>query len=291
MPPAELAQVVVGRPRHLDEHLTVARVLPVAARRALGPFVFLDHMGPTELAPGDGFDVRPHPHIGLSTVTALFAGEIMHRDSLGVAQVIRPGELNVMVAGRGVVHSERATPAVRERGGPLHGLQLWMALPKSEEECAPSFEHRGADELPVWEEDGARAHLLLGGYGARRSPVQIAGGPTLIDVVLADGASFASPAELAEHGVYVACGEVELAGEVHPVGHLLIAAPGASLTVRARGAARIAVVGGDALDGPRHLDWNFVSSSTERLAAARADWQARRFPTVPGDEVEFVPYP
>lgn len=281
---------MIGTTRPLDGHMRVVRVLPQAPRRALGPFVFLDHFGPVDLPAGAGFDVRPHPHIGLATVTAMFAGEIHHRDSLGVSQVIRPDELNLMIAGRGIVHSERATETLRTRGGPLHGLQLWMALPAPDESCEPSFAHHAADALPSWADGGARVHLLLGEFDGRRAPASPPGQPLLVDVRLDDGATWTAAPAAEEYGVYVAEGSIACAGERHDAGHLLIGEAGAGLELLAIGAARVALLGGAALDGPRHLEWNFVATTRERLAQARDDWRARRFPVVPGDELEFIPY-
>lgn len=295
MLPPSLTRVVVGQPRDLGHGVRVARVLPQAAQRAVGPFVFLDHMGPIETAPGVGFDVRPHPHIGLATVTFLYEGDVVHRDSLGVTQVIVADALNVMVAGRGVVHSERATPETRARGGRMHGLQLWMALPLADEDCDPRFEHRGPHELPAWEADGVRARLVLGAASGRRAPTEVPGDPLLLDVALAAGARFEvspdGPDDLRERAVYVAVGAVTHDDVTYGVGSLLVAAPGASLALTAVDDARLAVVGGAPLDAPRHLEWNFVASTRERLAQAREDWRARRFPTIPGDDVEFIPLP
>jgi redox-sensitive bicupin YhaK (pirin superfamily) len=290
-----LTRVVVGQARDLGHGVHVARVLPQAVQRAVGPFVFLDHMGPIEVPPGVGFDVRPHPHIGLATVTFLYEGEVVHRDSLGVTQVIRADALNVMVAGRGVVHSERATPETRARGGRMHGLQLWMALPLAEESCAPRFEHRDPHELPTWAADGARVRVVLGAASGRRAPTEVPGAPLLVDVVLDDGCCFEvtpdGPDDVNERAVYVSVGAIAHEGVTYGVGSLLVAAPGAMLALTAVGAARVAVVGGAPLDAPRHLEWNFVASTRERLAQARDDWRARRFPTIPGDDVEFIPLP
>jgi redox-sensitive bicupin YhaK (pirin superfamily) len=290
-----LARVVHGQPRDLGHNFRVARVLPQLAQRAVGPFVFLDHMGPLTLPPGQGFDVRPHPHIGLATATFLYAGAIMHRDSVGAVQVIRPDELNLMTAGRGITHSERATPEGRAAGGPVHGLQFWLALPLADEECPPRFEHRAAEELPRWTAPGAAFRLILGRAAGRASPAVTHGDPLLVDLALDAGATIDAaldgPDDPRERALYIASGEIELAGERHGPGALLVANPGVALPLRAITAARIALVGGAPLDGPRHLDWNFVSSSKERLAQAKDDWRSRRFPTIPDDDLEFIPLP
>ncbi len=272
--------------------LTVGRVLPVARRRALGPFVFLDHMGPSAFAPGAGFDVRPHPHIGLSTLTFLFEGAIVHRDSLGVTQEIRPGEVNLMTAGRGVVHSERAPEPLRRNGGRLHGLQFWLALPGPLEGCDPCFEHRDAHELPVHRAPGVIARVIAGSLGAMCSPLALPTSTRLVDVEMDDGAALTIPAwEGEERGVYPVEGAVTVDGEDLATRTLGVLAAGRAVVVRAQGPARVFVLGGAPLDGPREMVWNFVATSRDRIAAAREDWIARRFPTVPGDEDEFIPYP
>lgn len=271
---------------------TVGRVLPVARRRALGPFVFLDHMGPSEFAPGVGFDVRPHPHIGLSTLTFLFEGAIVHRDSLGVTQEIRPGEVNLMTAGRGVVHSERAPEPLRRNGGRLHGLQFWLALPGPLEDCEARFEHRDAHELPVHRAPGVTARVIAGSLDARSSPLALPTSTRLLDVEMDDGATLTIPAwHGEERGVYPVAGAVTVDGEALATRTLGVLAEGRAVTVRAQGPARVFVLGGAPLDGPREMVWNFVATSRARIAAAREDWIARRFPTVPGDADEFIPFP
>lgn len=286
-----VAQRIPARDKDLGG-FHVGRVLPVARRRSLGPFVFLDHMGPAELAPGAGFDVRPHPHIGLSTLTYLFDGAVMHRDSLGVAQEIRPGEVNLMTAGRGVVHSERAPDRVRRDGGRLHGLQFWLALPARLEDCDPRFEHRDAPEFPVERAEGVRATIVAGALRGQASPLTFPTNTRLIDVVMDEGATFEVPAWVDEEiGVYVIEGAVDIAGEPVPARELAVLAAARAVTLRATAPTRVFVVGGAALDGPREIVWNFVATSRERIAQARADWIAGRFPTVPGDDREFIPYP
>ncbi|MFO0624959.1 MAG: pirin family protein [Polyangiales bacterium] len=289
--PAAIAQRIPAHEKDLGGFV-VGRVIPVARRRALGPFVFLDHMGPATLAPGEGFDVRPHPHIGLSTLTYLFDGAVMHRDSLGVTQEIRPGEVNLMTAGRGVVHSERAPEALRRDGGRLHGLQFWLALPAAQEDCEPGFAHRDAHELPALRSPGLIARVIAGSLEGLASPLAFPTRTRLVDVQLDDGAAFTVPAwEGEERGVYTVEGAVTIDGEDLPARTLGVLVADRAVTVRAQGSARIFVVGGAPLDGPREMVWNFVATTRARIAAARDAWIARRFPTVPGDEVEFIPYP
>ena len=272
--------------------LPVARLLPSVRRRTVGPFVFLDHMGPVTVAPGEGFDVMPHPHIGLSTVTYLFAGENTHRDSLGSVQVNRPEDLNLMTAGRGVVHSERADPAWRAVGGTLHGLQLWLGLPVAREEDAPRFENYPAPTLPeIRPSSGVRGRVALGAAYGAASPVRHPSAPLLVDLVLDAGSCVTLEASADERAVFVVEGSIGLGGHELSANHLAVLQPGATVVAEARGASRLMLLGGPPLDGPRYLDWNFVSSSTERLAQAVRDWKERRFAAIPDDDVEFVPYP
>jgi redox-sensitive bicupin YhaK (pirin superfamily) len=287
--PDAIEAIIAPRPRDLGG-FTVARVLPAAERRMVGPFVFLDQMGPADFAPGSGIDVRPHPHIGLATVTYLFRGEILHRDSLGSVQPIRPGEINWMTAGQGIAHSERTPPAIRASGGTLAGLQSWIALPKDDEETAPSFAHHGAAALPVVDGEGRRVRVLIGTIYGARSPVRTFSETLYADVSLTSGATLPVPAEPEERALYLVEGTVEIAGEAIAPGRLLVLRPAAKIAVIARSAARLMLLGGAKLDGPRHLWWNFVSSSRERIEQAKADWRDGRFPPVPGDG-EFIPLP
>ena len=288
--PASIEIVVRGRPAPIGS-LGVTRLLPERRRRNVGPFVFLDHMGPVTLAPGEGFDVRPHPHIGLSTVTYLFHGEIVHRDSLGNAQSIRPDELNLMRAGRAITHSERSPDAARQAGAALHGLQLWLALPLTAEEGDPGFHHFAGSALPRFDTDGVRGRVVLGEYRGLRSPARDPSAPLLIDLDLEAGASFTLDAAVPECGVYVVGGEVEVEDCLYPRHRLLVQKAGAALTLTAVGGARAVVLGGPALDAPRYIDWNFVSSSRERIERAKAEWRAQTFPKIPGDDQEFIPLP
>jgi len=271
-------------------NLSVNRLLPVARRRAVGPFVFFDHMGPLAFAPGSGLDVLPHPHIGLATLTYLFDGEITHRDSLGAEQVIRPGDVNWMTAERGVVHSERTPPAARAAGQTLNGLQIWIGLPTAEEERAPDFEHHAAADLPAWEEGGVRLRLVAGEAFGARAPVSVYSPMFYLDTAFTPGSSLTLPAELGERALYVSEGQVSAADRVLSAGQMLVLEDGAAARIAAEAEARLMLLGGAPLDGPRHMWWNFVSSSKDRIEQAKADWAEGRFDPVPG-ETEFVPLP
>lgn len=285
-----LERTIAARPVHLGG-ATVGRVLPVATKRSLGPFVFLDHMGPVTLPPGRAFDVLPHPHIGLATLTYLYEGESMHRDSLGVVQQVRAGDVNLMNAGHGVVHSERSTDRMRAQGGALHGLQFWLALPADNEDDAPSFHHADRVELPWLEGAGWSARVCLGTYRSRSSPVPFPSRALLVDLALEGGAAFEFGEEEDELGVFVAEGEVEIGGVLHDAGKLALLSPRRATQLAAISEARLALFGGDALDGPRKMFWNFVATSDERIERAKQRWRDREFPSIPGDDEEFVPLP
>jgi len=292
-PDSALELVVVPRTRDLGDNFEVRRALPTVERRMVGPFVFFDQMGPTVFDAGRGLDVRPHPHTGLATVTYLFDGEILHRDSLGTVQPIRPGEVNWMTAGKGIVHSERTAPEIRKTASSLFGLQCWVALPRAHEESDPGFMHAGVDELPVEEGEGVTARLIAGSFFGRQSPV-----PTLSDLFYADvqlqaGARLTVPAEYAEQAIYVVQGQTDLGKDgVFDAGRLLLIKPKTSVTIAAAGSApaRVMLLGGEPMDGPRYLTWNFVASSAERIEQAKQDWRNQAFPKVPG-ETEFIPLP
>lgn len=284
-----IAQVIVPRTGDLGG-FQVRRALPSKQRRMVGPFIFLDEMGPVEFRSGQGLDVRPHPHIGLATVTYLFAGEIMHRDSLGSVAAIRPGEVNWMTAGRGIAHSERTAPDHRRGGEPLHGLQCWVAMPAALEESAPAFIHHDAAELPVEAGEGKTVRVIAGSLYGRTSPL-VTPSPTIFaDVTLATGARLPLDADAEERAVYVVSGEIDILGDRFAAGQLLVFRPGDRITVTAAAPARVAILGGAAMDGPRHIWWNFVSSRRDRIEAAKADWKSGRFDAVPGD-TEFTPLP
>lgn len=270
----------------------VGRILPFHARRMVGPFIFLDHMGPAEFPAGlsQSTDVRAHPHIGLATVTYLFEGEIMHRDSVGSEQAIRPGELNWMVAGAGITHSERFERA-RAEGGTLNGVQAWIALPEAEEDIAPSFAHfSGSEALPLYEHDGFRARLILGsGFGARaaahvHSPLFYA------HWELPAGQRAALPAEYPERAAYIVSGEVEVDHQIHKGGNMLVFEPGQTIAFTARSDAIVMLLGGEPV-GERFIEWNFVSSRRDRIEAAKADWKAGRMKLPDRDAQEFIPAP
>ena len=284
-----IEHVIVPRARDLGG-FEVRRALPSARKQMVGPFIFFDQMGPSEFLLGQGLDVRPHPHIGLSTVTYLFDGEIMHRDSLGVAQPIRPGELNLMTAGRGIVHSERTAPDERAKGPRLYGIQAWAALPASHEEAEPGFVHHGADELPRITGEGKRVRVVMGSLYGETSPVRFPHDAFHAEAVLAPGAVLPLDADYDERAVYVVSGEIDVAGDRFGAGRLLVFRPGDRISILALSNARLILIGGEPMDGPRHIWWNFVSSRKERIEQAKAEWKAGRFDSVPGDE-EFIPLP
>ncbi len=267
----------------------VARLLPQLRQRAVGSFIFLDHMGPADFAPGAGIDVRPHPHIGLATVTFLFAGALLHRDSLGSVQEICPGDVNWMTAGRGIVHSERTPPALRESGSPLHGLQAWVALPRGHEETAPDFTHYPAARMPRIERAGVHLQLIAGEAFGERSPVRTLSDLHYLAGKFAPDGRLDLPASRQQRAVHVVDGEIEIGNAVAPGGTLVVLDE-SPVTLRGRQDARIALLGGEPLDGQRHLWWNFVSSRAERIEQAKADWREGRFAAVPG-ESEFIPLP
>jgi redox-sensitive bicupin YhaK (pirin superfamily) len=282
--------VIVPRARDLGG-FEVRRALPSAQRQMVGPFIFFDQMGPAEFLLTNGIDVRPHPHIGLATVTYLFEGEIFHRDSLGTAAPIRPGELNLMTAGRGIVHSERETSEAKAKPRRLFGIQAWAALPRSHEEQEPRFAHHGVAELPRLEGDGKRVRIIMGELFGQRSPVAFPHPSFYAEAVLAPGAVLPLDPAYEERAIYIASGEIDIAGDLFGAGRLLVFRPGDRISVLATSNARLMLLGGEPMDGPRHIWWNFVSSSRDRIEAAKADWKARRYPLVPGDEVEFIPLP
>ncbi len=285
-----LEQVIEQRRRDLGG-FEVGRILPVAGRRMVGPFVFFDHMGPVDFQPGipRSVDVRPHPHIGLSTVTYLFDGEIMHRDSVGSEQAIRPGAVNWMTAGRGITHSERFEKA-RVAGGRMHGIQAWVALPKEDEEIEPSFVHHDTDRLPAFEDGGLWGRVLAGEAFGVKATVPVRSPMLYVHCELQVGARLSMPATYPERAIYVAAGSVELDGRVHDAGRMLVLAPGVVARLVALTPATLMLLGGEPV-GPRFLDWNFVSSSKERIEQAKADWRAGRMKLPDLDDAEFIPLP
>ena len=282
---------IAAHSRNLGDGFTVRRLLPTAARRMVGPFIFVDHLGPVQLRPDTGLDVRPHPHINLATVTYLFEGEIGHLDSVGSDQVIRPGAVNWMTAGRGIVHSERSPAAVRKSGPRLHGMQLWVALPTAAEEVEPSFQHHPTATIPAVELPGARLRIVAGSAYGAVSPVQVLSPLFYVEAQLERGAELTLPAEYLGRAVYVVNGTISCDGKPHGEGTMLVCRPHAQVRLCALEPAHVMLLGGAPLDGERFVFWNFVSSSHERLERAKDDWRNGRFPKVPGDEIEFIPLP
>jgi redox-sensitive bicupin YhaK (pirin superfamily) len=287
---AAVARVIVAPSKDLGG-FSVRRALPTSDVRMVGPFIFFDQFGPAIFKAGDGIDVRPHPHIGLATVSYLFDGEIHHRDSLGTSLAIKPGDVNLMTAGRGIVHSERTGEEVRAAGQSLHGIQAWLALPRAHEEGAPAFGHHGIGDLPRIEEGGKRLRLIIGSLYGETAPTAFPHETLYAEAVLAPGSVLPLDAEHEERAIYIVSGAIDVAGETFEAGRLLVFRPGDRISILAVSNARLMLMGGAAMDGPRHIWWNFVSSSKERIDIAREEWRARRFDTVPGDAEEFIPLP
>lgn len=279
-------------PRAVDlGEMEVRRALPSKAGQMVGPFIFFDQMGPAEFLTDEGIDVRPHPHINLATLTYLFEGEIHHRDSLGTDMAITPGAVNWMRAGRGIVHSERTGEQARRHGQRLFGLQTWLALPSHAEESDPDFVHHGADDLPILDAEGITMRLIAGQAHGLRSPLNALHETLYADVTLAAGARYPVEPLYVERALYTISGEIEVAGETYVPGQLLILHPGDSITITTTQGAQFMVFGGEPMDGPRYIWWNFVSSRRERIEQAQEEWRQGRFETVPGDEEEFIPLP
>jgi redox-sensitive bicupin YhaK (pirin superfamily) len=288
--------LIVPRARDLGG-FEVRRALPAPARQMVGPFIFFDQMGPAEFVTGQGIDVRPHPHIGLATVTYLYRGTMHHRDSLGTDQWIEPGAVNWMVSGHGITHSERTDGAARQAPLSLFGIQTWVALPAGAEDGAAGFQHVAGRDLPVLEGAGKRLRLILGSGWGERAPVDTASEMVYADVVLAPGAAIPLPDEHEDRGAYVVEGAVEVAGQTHAAGQMMVFCPGDRLALKAGAqGARLMILGGATLEGPRYIWWNFVASSKERIEHAkeawrRGDWEHGRFRLPPGDDAEFTPLP
>jgi hypothetical protein len=287
--PNSIDTVIVPRVRDLGG-FDVRRVLPSTKRKTVGPFIFFDQMGPVELLDGRGPEVLPHPHIGLATVTYLFSGSIMHRDSLGTVEAIEPGAVNWMTAGSGIVHSERTSQAENPPGSELAGIQTWIALPKPSEETDPSFAHHGADDLPAVDGDGLHARIILGSLFGKKSPVKTFTETVYADVTLIRDARLPIPASIEDRAAYIVSGAVISEGARYEAGSMIVFKPGAEIAVTASEATRIMVLGGEPLDGPRHIWWNFVSSSRDRIEAAKEDWRNGNFDPVPDDDA-FTPLP
>ena len=269
----------------------VRRTLPSKPRTMVGPFIFVDQFGPAHFDIGRGMDVRPHPHINLATVTYLFEGAIDHRDSLGTYATIRPGALNLMTAGKGIVHSERTPAEERASGSPISGMQTWLALPDGKEEIDPAFEHIAADVLPKVEGDGVTATIIMGSLWGQTAPTTQHAETIYADIAMQAGATLPIDAEADERAVLVAMGDTSLDGQGLETHSLYVLQPGEPMMLRAESDARVMLLGGEAFKTPRHVWWNFVSSSRDRINQAKADWKADRFPKVPGDDKEFIPIP
>jgi len=286
----QIEQVIVPRARDLGG-FQVRRALPSAGKKMIGPFIFFDQMGPSEFHLATGIDVRPHPHIGLATVTYLFEGEVFHRDSLGTALPIRPGAVNLMTAGHGIVHSERETSDAKQQPRRLFGIQTWAALPASHEEQNPVFAHHGEDELPRIAGEGKRVRLIMGSAYGQTSPASFPHPAFYAEAVLAPGSVLPLDPDYDERAVYVASGSIDVAGDTFTEGRLLVFHPGDRISILALSNARLMLLGGEPMDGPRHIWWNFVSSSKERIERAKEEWRTGRFETVPGDAQDFIPLP
>ena len=288
--------VIVPRARDLGG-FEVRRALPSAKRQMVGPFIFFDQMGPAEFLTDQGIDVRPHPHIGLATVTYLYRGSILHRDSLGTKQEIYPGDVNWMIAGRGITHSERTSPEVRAQPkSSLYGIQTWVALPDEAEDTAAGFEHRAKAELPFIEGEGKTVRLILGTAYGETAPVRTFSEMFYADAVLDQGARLPLPDNHEDRGLYVLEGEIEIAGQAFEAGKMMVFRPGDAITITALRPSRVMLLGGETFSGPRYIWWNFVASSTDRIEAAkeawrRGDWAHGRFHLPPGDDAEFIPLP
>ncbi|MCL8384681.1 pirin family protein [Xanthobacter aminoxidans] len=287
---AAVETVIVPRAHDIGG-MEVARVLPSVQGQMIGPFIFFDRMGPVRFSAAQAQDVRPHPHIGLATVTYLFEGSMIHRDSLGSERVIEPGAVNLMTAGRGIVHSERHDASVKARGGPLFGIQSWIALPKALEETSPDFLHADSEALPVVADGGVKARVILGSAFGATSPVALASPATYVEIQLAAGAHVPVDPTHEDRALFTLEGEVEVDGTTFPAGQMLVIRRGVATSVRARTPARLMLVGGEPLEGPRYIWWNFVSSSLDRLDAAKAAWREGRFDLIPMDHDEFIPAP
>ena len=281
---------IILEPRKKDlGGFAVRRALPTRERKMVGPWIFFDHMGPADFAAGTGIDVRPHPHIGIATVTYLFEGEILHRDSLGSLQAIRPGDINLMVTGRGIVHSERETTELRNSNHRLHGLQLWLALPEADEEVAPAFHHYPGADIPTTTVDGVPVRVMMGSAYGCSSPVATFAETLYVEAHLQAGQSLTLP-DAEERAVYVAAGALRARDTDIPEYAMAVFKPHEGVVVEAQKESRIAIIGGEKL-GKRYIDWNFVSSREQRIAQAIDDWKAGNFDKVPGDSEEFIPYP
>lgn len=287
--PSTIERVIAPRPTDLGD-FEVRRVLPYRGKRMVGPFIFFDHMGPAQFATGQGIDVRPHPHIGLATVTYLFEGEIMHRDSLGVVQAIRPGAVNWMAAGRGIVHSERTGDAERAKATTLHGIQAWIALPKEHERTDPAFKHYPSNELPEFERNGVQMKLIAGTAFGYEADIEVLSPTVYIEIKAKAGQQIDIPDDHEERALYIVAGGLTIDGEDVAELTMAVLIPGTSPVVMANEDTHVMLCGGAPMDGPRTVWWNFVASDPDLLEQAKSDWKAGNFEMVPGDD-EFIPLP
>ncbi len=288
--PEAVEMVIIPRTGDIG-NFEVHRALPFRKKRMVGPFIFWDQMGPGEFVSGQGVDVRPHPHIGLSTVTYLFKGTMDHRDSLGTDMRITPGDVNLMTAGTGIVHSERTGQDIRHGPSALFGIQSWIAQPKNHENGVPAFNHTGKADLPTFSGDGIKGRVILGGFQGVKSPVPTQWDTVYCDLILKAGARIEIPKEIEERALYALRGRIEIGGTEYAPQQMMVLAPGNTVTIMAKEDAHIMLLGGAAMDGPRYIWWNFVASSQERIEQAKQDWLNRRFPDVPNDNTEFIPLP
>lgn len=284
-----IRQLIQPRERNLGD-LTVRRVLPAFVQQGVGPFIFFDHMGPADFSAGEGMNVRPHPHIGLATVTYLFEGAILHRDNTGAVETIHPGDVNWMTAGKGIVHSERTPGPLQHKNWRLHGIQTWLALPKHAEETEPAFFHYPAHRLPVLDEPGLFARIIAGHFNGLTSPVPVFSATLYVDVTLATGKSLYLPQEHEERAIYILDGTVSVEGENIPPCTLAVLDDKGMLTITALSHTRFLLLGGDRMDGHRHIWWNFVASDQDKIEAAKEKWEQQAYTPIPG-ETEFIPLP
>lgn len=288
--PEQVEMVIIPRTSDIG-NFEVRRALPFKNRRMVGPFIFWDQMGPGEMITGQGIDVRPHPHIGLSTVTYLLDGSIDHKDSLGSDVRIKAGDVNLMTAGAGIVHSERTGQDIRQNPSKLYGIQSWVAQPQSHEHGQAAFSHTDQSKLPAFEADGVKGRVILGDFQGISSPVPTQWDTLYVDTCMKAGSKILAPKVTEERAIYVLSGQIEIGGTVYDPEQMMVLRPGEPVTILARTDVRMMILGGAVMDGPRFIFWNFVASSKDRLEEAKRDWKDGRFPKVPGDDQEFIPLP
>ena len=288
--PDSVEMVIIPRTGDIG-NFEVRRALPFRKKRMVGPFIFWDQMGPGEFLTGQGVDVRPHPHIGLSTVTYLFEGTMDHKDSLGTDMRINPGDVNIMTAGSGIVHSERTGQDIRQFPSSLYGIQSWIAQPKTHEDSAPAFDHTAEADLPIFESDGFKGRVILGDFDGVVSPVKTQWDTIYVDLYMQENSQMQIPNTTEERAIYVLQGQIEIGGVLYDPQQMMVLRPGDNVVIHAKTPVRMMLLGGATMDGPRYIFWNFVSSKKERLEQAKQDWKDRKFPEVPTDNEEFIPLP